>query len=119
MPGQPRPRPARTLAGADRLARLSRSRSFDKAIAPGSWSVPFGWSPRRRDTTRVTPDPQMVEPDDREWQWAVERLHPDPERGDELWHFDEPAPPGANAGAIGIALVREGMPIRTATTTIH
>jgi hypothetical protein len=56
---------------------------------------------------------------DGEWSSAVEQLHPDFEQGDELWHFDEPAPPGVNAGAIGIAAVRRGEPIRTTITAIH
>ena len=60
-----------------------------------------------------------LEPDDDEWAWAVEQLHPDFDQGDELWHFDEPAPPGINAGAIGIALVRRGKPIRTTITAVH
>ena len=60
-----------------------------------------------------------LEPGDPEWSWAVERLRPDFDQGDELWHFDEPAPPGINAGAIGIAVVRNGEPIRTAITDIH
>jgi hypothetical protein len=46
-------------------------------------------------------------------------LQPDFEQGDELGHFDEPAPPGVNAGAIGIAVVRRGEPIRTTITAIH
>jgi hypothetical protein len=41
------------------------------------------------------------------------------EQGDKLWRFDEPAPPGINSGAIGIAVVRRGQPIRTAVTAIH
>jgi len=57
--------------------------------------------------------------DDAEWVWAVEQLHPDLDQGDENWHFDEPAPSGVNAGAIGIAIVRNGEPIRTTITAIH
>ena len=60
-----------------------------------------------------------IEPDDGQWSWAVEQLSPDYLQGDEIWHFDEPAPPGINAGAIGIALVRGGEPIRTVITAIH
>jgi hypothetical protein len=60
-----------------------------------------------------------LEPHDDEWCWAVEQLCPDFEQGDELWHFHEPAPPGVNAGAIGIALVRRGEPIRTTITAVH
>ncbi|MGO9469701.1 MAG: hypothetical protein ACLQIB_44865 [Isosphaeraceae bacterium] len=60
-----------------------------------------------------------LESGDREWSWAVEQLRPDFDQGDELWHFDEPAPPGINAGAIGIAVVRNGEPIRTIMTAVH
>jgi hypothetical protein len=60
-----------------------------------------------------------LEPHDDEWAWTVEQLHPDFDQGDELLHFDEPAPPGINAGAIGIALVRRGEPIRTTITAVH
>jgi hypothetical protein len=62
---------------------------------------------------------RRLEPNDDEWTWAVDRLQPDFEQGDELWHFDEPAPPGVNAGAIGVAVVRRGEPIRTTITAIH
>ena len=51
-----------------------------------------------------------LDPDDPEWSWAVEQLRPELDRGDELWHYDEPAPSGINAGAMGIALVRPGEP---------
>jgi hypothetical protein len=57
-----------------------------------------------------------LEPHEEEWAWAIDQLQPDFEQGDELWRFDEPAPPGINAGAIGIALVRHGEPIRTTIT---
>jgi hypothetical protein len=60
-----------------------------------------------------------IEPDNDQWDWAVEQLSPDYREGDEIWQFDEPAPPGINAGAIGIALIRDGEPIRTAITAIH
>jgi hypothetical protein len=60
-----------------------------------------------------------LDPDDPEWSWALEQLCPDFEQGDELWHFDEPAPPGINAGAMGIAVVRKGEPLRTTITAIH
>ena len=60
-----------------------------------------------------------LDPSDSDWSWAVEQLHPDFDQGDELWHFDEPAPPGINAGAMGIAVVRNGEPIRTLMTAIH
>ena len=45
-------------------------------------------------------------------------MRPNLDQGEELWHFDEPAPPGINAGAIGIAVVRNGQPIRTTITGI-
>ena len=60
-----------------------------------------------------------LETGDPEWSWAVELLRPDLDQGDELWHYDEPSPPGVNAGAMGIAIVRQGEPIRTTITAIH
>ena len=60
-----------------------------------------------------------LDPGDPEWAKAVEQLLPDLDQGDELRYFDEPAPPGINAGAMGIALVRNGQPIRTTITAIH
>ncbi len=62
-----------------------------------------------------------------EKEWLQERVSPDEagelkryaQPGDEFWTFDEPAPPGVNAGALGIALVRNGVPIRTILTGIH
>jgi hypothetical protein len=60
-----------------------------------------------------------LEPGDPEWCWAVEQLRPDFDQDHELWHYDEPAPPGVNAGVMGIALVRSGEPIRTIITAIH
>lgn len=62
---------------------------------------------------------RKLEPGDPEWSWAVEQLSPDLDQGDELWHFDEPAPLGVNAGAMGTAVVRNGEPIRTTITAIH
>ena len=62
---------------------------------------------------------RRVEPEDADWAWAAEQFKPDHREGDELWYFDEPAPPGVNAGAMGIALVRDGEPIRTAITAVH
>ena len=62
---------------------------------------------------------RRIEPEDPDRAWAEGQLGPDIRPGDELWHFDEPAPPGVNAGAMGIALVRDGEPIRTAITAIH
>jgi hypothetical protein len=46
-----------------------------------------------------------LETGDPEWSWAVEQPRPDLDQGDELWHDDEPSPPGVNAGAMGIAIV--------------
>jgi hypothetical protein len=60
-----------------------------------------------------------LERHDPDWEWAVEQLYPDFDRNDQLWHFDEPAPPGVNAGAMGIAVVRNGEPIRTTVTGVH
>ncbi len=62
---------------------------------------------------------RKLSPVDPDWARAVEQLRPDMDQGDELWHFDEPAPPGINAGAIGIAVVRNGEPIRTTITAVH
>jgi hypothetical protein len=62
---------------------------------------------------------RKLDPDDPEWSWAIEQLSPEFDRGDELWHFDEPAPPDINAGAMGIAVVRQGEPLRTTITAIH
>ena len=42
---------------------------------------------------------KKLDPGDSEWSWAVERLRPDFDQGDELWHFDEPALPGVNTRA--------------------
>ena len=58
-------------------------------------------------------------PGDPEWSSAVEQLRPDFDQGEELWHFDEPAPPGINKGAMGIAVVRGGQSIRTTITAFH
>ena len=58
-------------------------------------------------------------PNDPEWPWAAEQLCPEFDQGEELWHFAAPAPPGLNAGAMGIAVVRNGEPIRTTITAIH
>lgn len=60
-----------------------------------------------------------LESGDPEWSRAVEQLRPDFDQGDELWHYDEPAPPVVNAGAMGIAIVRQGEPIRTIITAVH
>ncbi len=62
---------------------------------------------------------EQMQPDDPQWAWATEQLGAEYREGDEIWHFDEPAPPGVNSGAIGIALVRDGEPIRTTITAIH
>ena len=62
---------------------------------------------------------RKLDPGDPEWSWAVEQLHPDMDQGDELWQFDEPAPAGINAGAMGVAVVRNGEPIRTTITAVH
>jgi len=56
---------------------------------------------------------------DSEWSHAIEPLLSSFREGDELWLFDEPAPPGINAGAIGVALVRDGEPIATEIGGIH
>jgi hypothetical protein len=53
-----------------------------------------------------------IEADDPEWAWAIEELRPDLQDGDEIWSFDDPAPDGIHAGAMGLSLVRDGEPIR-------
>jgi hypothetical protein len=63
-PSPPPPRPAGTLAEFDRLSRFSPNRYFERAIAPGSWSIPIALSPRRRATTRVVEEPQQGFADD-------------------------------------------------------
>jgi hypothetical protein len=60
-----------------------------------------------------------LKPGEPEWSWAVEQLRPELHQGDELWHYDEPAPPSVNAGAIGIAVIRNGQQIRTIIIPIH
>jgi hypothetical protein len=40
---------------------------------------------------------RRVEPQDADRAWAGEQFKPDYQEGDELWYFDEPAPPGVNA----------------------
>jgi hypothetical protein len=39
--------------------------------------------------------------------------------GDEVWHYDEPAPPGVLAGELGIVLVRSGQPVHAIVLGIH
>ena len=46
-------------------------------------------------------------------------LRPDLDQGDELWHFNEPAPPGINAGTIRIAIVLNGESISTTHNAIR
>lgn len=60
-----------------------------------------------------------VQPNDADWSWAIGQFRQDYREGDELWYFDEPAPPGVNAGAMGIALMRDGEAIKTTITAIH
>ena len=73
----------------------------------GNYQISKSWLTRRDESD----DP------DRPWRCSATR----PRRAgrDELWHFDEPAPPGINAGAMGLALLRDGEPIRTTITAIH
>ncbi len=66
-------------------------------------------------------------------RWLVERVRSgDPEfgplraeladfwqAGDEVWRYDEPAPPGVNAGEMGVAIVRAGQPIHAVMRGIH
>jgi hypothetical protein len=77
----------------------------------------------------------MAEPEMRRIpaEWLVERVAPEApgfehyrelfatrwQPGDELWHYDEPAPPGVNAGELGIALVRCGVPIHAVVLGVH
>lgn len=62
---------------------------------------------------------KRIESDDSDWAWAASQFEHEIQAGDELWHFDEPAPPGIHAGAMGVALVRAGEPIRIAIDAIH
>lgn len=62
---------------------------------------------------------KRINPGDPSWDEAVSKLGPDIRPDDEVWFFDEPAPPGINAGAMGIALVRDGEPISTVIEAIH
>jgi hypothetical protein len=62
---------------------------------------------------------RKLDPGDPEWSWAVKQLRPDLNQGDDLCQFDEPAPPGMNAGAMGIAAVRNRQPISMTITGIH
>ena len=39
--------------------------------------------------------------------------------GDEVWRYDEPAPPGVNAGELGVAIVRAGQPIHAVMLGVH
>jgi hypothetical protein len=73
----------------------------------GDYRISKSWLTRR------------IDPEDAAGSWAAEQFGSEMRLGDELWHFDEPAPPGVNAGAMGIALVRDGEPIRTAITAVH
>lgn len=50
---------------------------------------------------------------------AVDQLRPMMREGDELWFYDEPAPPGVNAGELGVALVRDGSAIHAIIEGIH
>lgn len=47
------------------------------------------------------------------------QLRPMMQKGDELWFFDEPAPPDVNAGVLGVALVRDGIPINSVVAGVH
>lgn len=58
-------------------------------------------------------------PGESEYSAARNLLGPHMRDGDELWFYDEPAPPGVNAGELGYALVRSGEPIHWLTTAIH
>jgi hypothetical protein len=78
-----------------------------KEVKVEGYRISKGWLTKRLD------------PGDPGWPWAVEQLRPDFDRCDELWHFDEPAPPGILAGAMGIAVVRHGEPVRTTITAVH
>jgi hypothetical protein len=60
-----------------------------------------------------------LDPDDPEWSWAVEQVRPALDQGDELWRYDEPAPPSVNAGAIRVTMVRHGEPFRNTIASIH
>lgn len=53
------------------------------------------------------------------WSEYVGQLRSYMQEGDEIWTFDEPAPPGINAGAMGLAIVRGGEPVRTIIIGVH
>lgn len=92
---------------SQRVVRSSAKKRFTGGGEMESYPISKSWLTKR------------VKFNDAAWAWAVEQFKPDYRQGDELWYFDEPAPPGVNAGAMGIALVRDGEPIRTAITAVH
>ncbi len=53
------------------------------------------------------------------WDEALRIFADDYQEGDEIWYFDEPAPPDVNAGAMGICLVRKNQPIRSRIQGLH
>jgi hypothetical protein len=79
---------------------------------PAWWTR--GWKVIEMAGARIS----KLEPGDPGCSWAVERLRPDCDQGDELRHYDETALPGVHAKAMGIAIVRQGGPIRTTITAI-
>lgn len=60
-----------------------------------------------------------IEPHGPDLHWARETVAERWQPGDEVWEFDEPAPPGINAGETGLALVRGGVPIHSRTSGIQ
>jgi hypothetical protein len=62
---------------------------------------------------------RKLSPRNREWAFAIAELNEHAVPGDEFWLFDEPVLPGINAGVIGVALVRNGEPVRAVLGGIH
>jgi hypothetical protein len=62
---------------------------------------------------------RRLSPRSRRYAGWIAELRPRSRPGDEFWTFDEPAPPGIHAGALGVALVRDGVPIEIVVTGIH
>jgi hypothetical protein len=75
--------------------------------ARGFHVIPASWLERR------------LTPEEEEFDRARSQFGSLVQPSDEIWTYDEPAPPGVNAGELGVALVRSGTPIRAIITGIH
>ncbi len=62
---------------------------------------------------------RRIDRDSSSWRDLARQFQTELEPGDEIYNFDEPAPEGINAGALGVALVRNGRVIETIITGIH